>query len=70
MKSLQKALSISVPILLAVIVFLVGLDDFLSRIMGLEGARFQVWFDVVSNLLFLFVLLTVVVWAATWLRKS
>jgi hypothetical protein len=59
-----KSLGIATTVFIAVVVFLFGLDDFLSRVMGLEGGRWQTWFDVCSNLLFMFVIVLCIIYAA------
>jgi hypothetical protein len=65
-----KALGIASAILVAVIVMLFGIDDFLSRIMGLSGGLLQTWSDIVSNLIFLFVLVVCVLYAAFINRRT
>jgi hypothetical protein len=65
-----KALGIASAILVAVIVMLFGIDDFLSRIMGLSGGTLQTWSDITSNLIFLFVLVVCVLYAAFINRRT
>jgi hypothetical protein len=69
-KALRDALGISMTIFLAVVVFLLGIDDFLSRIMGFDGNRLQIWMDICSNLLFMFVIVAVVLYALNAMREK
>lgn len=67
--ALKDALGTASVILVSVIVFLLGLDDFLGRIMGLDGGHWQTWMDITSNMLFMFVLVICVLYAANIHKK-
>jgi len=63
-KAAVSALGIATTVLVFVVVILLGIDDFLSRVIGLSGGHWMVWFDISSNLVMMFVLIAVVLYAA------
>lgn len=64
LRALGKAACIANVILVIVVLVFIGIDDFLSRIMGLYGGDLTRWFDVLCNTLLFVVLLAAVLWVA------
>ena len=64
LRALGKAACVANIILVIVILIFIGIDDFLSRIMGLYGGDLTRWHDLLCNTLLFVVLLAAVLWVA------
>jgi membrane-anchored glycerophosphoryl diester phosphodiesterase (GDPDase) len=69
LEAFGKAACIANAALVVVILVFYSLEDFLMGVMGLYGARLQMWFDVCCNSILFAVLLAVVLWIALFEKE-
>jgi hypothetical protein len=62
LEAFGKAACIANAALVVVILVFWSLEDFLMGVMGLYGARLQMWFDCITNSILFSILLAVVLW--------